>query len=227
MHKVLLTTQFPWRKISPKHRFALLSSQETKNGLVATDFFLNQSIKSPARVSYLAAEKDASRTFFNRTRALYHRLGVDLNPYFDLEDASISDITKLFSCNVMHISGGNTFTLLHSMQKRGILREFYAYLEASNAIIGVSAGAMVLGHNIETAYLCGDLNETGLTDYNAINAFPTSIRVHATEDDSLDSENNILTLSDDDAVVICDNTATSFGKPHFEPHLVKPLSKVN
>ena len=89
--------------------------------------------------------------------------------YFDLDheyDAKMTD--RLLACDAIHLSGGNTYRFLHSVRKRRfgpVLRE---YAMQGGALIGVSAGSILMTPSIRTAGLYPDDNSDGLTNLSSL-----------------------------------------------------------
>lgn len=61
------------------------------------------------------------------------------------------------------IGGGNTYRLLHTLKASGSLEKIREYLQSGGVVFGGSAGAIVLGENIDTCKYA-DENAVGLKD---------------------------------------------------------------
>nr|WP_259545437.1 Type 1 glutamine amidotransferase-like domain-containing protein [Heyndrickxia oleronia] len=80
-------------------------------------------------------------------------------------DIEYDNLQLLEQCQIIYINGGNPFYLLYQMKKSRtdiILRDFVC---RRNMIIGVSAGAVVLGPNIE---IVPEMNSIKLRDFKAL-----------------------------------------------------------
>lgn len=84
-------------------------------------------------------------------------------------DIEYDNLQLLEQCQIIYINGGNPFYLLYQMKKSRtdiILRDFAC---RGNMIIGVSAGAVVLGPNIEIVhYFTPEMNSIKLRDFKAL-----------------------------------------------------------
>ncbi len=94
--------------------------------------------------------------------------------------------------------------------------------QAGKPIVGVSAGAMIMTSSIESATLCGDVNNIGLLDTSALGLVPFLVSPHAersTEEQSngikLASSNarNIVLCADSDALLINGTQIIEYGQP--------------
>lgn len=109
------------------------------------------------RFAFVPSAPDTSRQYFADRKAYYAKLGVDLAVYCDLGgeyDESIVD--QALSCDAIHLSGGNTFGFLAAIRRRDLGRGLTHYARSGGALIGVSAGAILMTPAIITASLCGD-----------------------------------------------------------------------
>ncbi len=75
----------------------------------------------------------------------------------EIGDADLSEFTGIY------IGGGNTYSLLDALRRSGAANSLAAYAHAGNAIYGGSAGAIVLGCDIDTARH-SDTNQVALQD---------------------------------------------------------------
>jgi peptidase E len=93
--------------------------------------------------------------------------GVEVRTLGDIGDLAISDINEGVSVFVM---GGNTFHLLHLLQSHRQMAHL-GQLAKERLIYGVSAGAILLGHDIASAALGeeADENKDGVFDLRGLN----------------------------------------------------------
>jgi peptidase E len=89
---------------------------------------------------------------------------------YTIRDLAKVDVDKLRLHHSMFIMGGNTFTLLSLIKTAGFDTTLKAALNEV-LIYGISAGAIILGHDIESAQLGpgADENTVGLCDLTALN----------------------------------------------------------
>ncbi|WP_432570104.1 Type 1 glutamine amidotransferase-like domain-containing protein [Kineococcus sp. SYSU DK005] len=70
---------------------------------------------------------------------------------------------RLHRSDVVAIPGGNTFALLHHLQRHDLLRALGAFLDGGGRVYGGSAGAIVLGADTAIAR-AEDRNDAGVID---------------------------------------------------------------
>lgn len=104
--------------------------------------------------------------------------------WVDVIDFAAADIewrTRLDECDVMYLSGGNTFYLLDQIRKQG----FDDYLEKilkTKVYVGVSAGSITMTPSIEVAAIPpGDPNIPNLTDLTGLGYVDFEIEPHCNE----------------------------------------------
>jgi dipeptidase E len=121
----------------------------------------------------------------------------------------------------VYIGGGNTFALLAELRRSGFENSLAEYVRRGKAIYGGSAGAAVLGRDIQTVkYL--DRNEVGLVEMHGLDlARGYAIWVHyQPQDDNLIDEyvreysQPVVALSERSGIVIENESMRAVG---FEP----------
>jgi len=81
-----------------------------------------------------------------------------------------NEIEKMLDCNILIITGGNTFTLLRNLRRSGMFEAIKEFAEKKEFVIaGFSAGAIVLTPCICTSGIKGaDVNGVGIKDLSAL-----------------------------------------------------------
>ncbi|GGO01113.1 Type 1 glutamine amidotransferase-like domain-containing protein [Saccharibacillus kuerlensis] len=99
-------------------------------------------------------------------------------------DIEFDDPQVLVHRDVIYINGGNPFTLLYYAKKSGA-DEMIKSLAAQNVIIvGVSAGTLLLGPNINIVdFFTPQMNTIGLTDFKALGVTDKLIFPHYDRED--------------------------------------------
>ena len=160
-------------------KLALLSDPSSVNGLQAIKLVLNAQQKAVAKVGYIASGPEPDRHYFRQTQVLYKNLGTRLACYLELETGFDEEsLVELFSCDVIHLAGGDTFRFLKGLHHRRLIPRLREYARAGGALIGVSAGAMIMTPSIESAPLCGDSNDVGLDNLLALSLTPFHFMPH-------------------------------------------------
>jgi len=99
-------------------------------------------------------------------RVVFPKLKIDM--WTDLTNRKWEDLNKY---GAVYIGGGNTFYLLHHINSNNFDSLLKRYYKSGGIIYGGSAGAIILGRDIQTAGFGSDAerNQVGLTDFNGIN----------------------------------------------------------
>lgn len=174
--------------------------------------------EGPPRIGYLPAASDPRRIWFERNRARYAELGAMLEPYFGLEsDYAPQALPELLACDALHLSGGNTFHFLWCLRQRKLLPVLRDYTARGGVLVGVSAGAVLMGPSIDVAALCGDepvpeLHDTcglGLVDFDFVPHFETSAGAAAMLNDHMARSGRSICACPDGAGLIVEGGAVS------------------
>ncbi len=121
------------------------------------------------RMGYVASGPDPDRIFFERKRAYYENLGIDLCAYLDPDTHDLkAALSSLLGCDAIHLSGGNTYSFLSWLRARAVLPALQDYGRQGGPLIGVSAGAILLTPCVSSAKLCGDAPPSGPMDLSAM-----------------------------------------------------------
>ncbi len=144
---------------------------------------------------------------FDWVKAIFVPLNItDITMWTDLAEHRAGDLEAF---DAVYIGGGNTYSLLAQLAENGFDRSLKAYLAEGRAIYGGSAGAAVLGRDIQTvAHL--DSNEIGLENTSGLNlADGHDIWVHyQAKDDTLieayvrEHQRPVLAISERAGIVI-------------------------
>lgn len=157
----------------------------------------------------------------------------------ELKDVDISNIHMVRSArelvnkdfneySAIFIGGGNTFKLLFELKLTGCFEKIKEYIENDGIIFGGSAGAIILGENIESCK-CDDENEVGLIDttgFNVLNGI--SLLCHFTNRDeekikyntefclNLSHKRKIIAIPEEDTIFINGKNIEIIGtEPYF------------
>jgi dipeptidase E len=164
----------------------LLTSAGIVNPTIEQAFFKLVG-KAPAdiKVAFIptaanAEDGDKVAWFFRQYEDL-RRIGIN---WIDMVDFTFPDIdwqARLDVCDVLYLTGGNTFYLLDQIRKTG----FDSYLKtalASKVYIGGSASSITMTPTIDVAAIPpGDPNLPNLTDLTALNYVDFEIEPHCNQ----------------------------------------------
>lgn len=138
-------------------RLALYSDQEISANQQVDKGTLQLLGKPKADIGYISSVSDPSRQYFTAKQEYYRQYSLNLSPYLELDvDYEPDLLDRLFACDGIHLSGGNTFYFLYWLRQRGLLKRLQDYATHQGVLIGVSAGAILMTPEITSAQLCGD-----------------------------------------------------------------------
>ena len=156
-------------------------------------------------------EGDKVAWFFRQYEDL-RRMGI---AWIDMVDFAAADVdwrARLDACDVLYLSGGNTFYLLDQIRKQG----FDDYLKIaldSKVYVGGSASSITMTPSIDVAAIPpGDPNLPNLTDLTGLNYVDFEIEPHCDEErfgtvEMYAKEHNkrIYAIDDQTAIKVIDN----------------------
>ena len=152
---------------------ALISQPTTPNALRAIGALLSAVAKEKPNVGYIASQPDPNLEYFTQTQRLYQSLNAQMSVYLELESGFNHEaLNALLNCDVIHLSGGDTQRFLRSVKQRELNTVLKSFVKDGGAIVGVSAGAMLLTPSIASAALCGDVitdEEAALSAISLVN----------------------------------------------------------
>jgi dipeptidase E len=81
-------------------------------------------------------------------------------------------LNEVFKSDAIHLGGGNTFYFLNSLRRNNLIFQLKKFVERGGILTGLSAGAILMTENIETAgypEFDRDENEVGLKNLSSLN----------------------------------------------------------
>ncbi|WFR62306.1 Type 1 glutamine amidotransferase-like domain-containing protein [Paenibacillus amylolyticus] len=142
-------------------------------------------------IGYIPSCSDPERKYFEHTRRYYNQIGIDNIHYYDLDlEYEENTFGSIYECDVIHLSGGNTFYFLSLLQKRNMLGQLRSYVKSVSILIGVSAGSILSTPTIEIAGYGEDADENNvdLNDMKALGLVDFEFAPHWDgSEDTLDS----------------------------------------
>ena len=120
------------------------------------------------KIGYIPSVSDMSRDHFNKRKEWYGKYGVKDLLYFDLDvEYDESKIPELLSCDLIHLSGGDTFKFGESTRRRNFKKVFFEYLKKGGIIVGISAGSYLMTPTFKIREVY-EKDETGLANYSGM-----------------------------------------------------------
>lgn len=200
----------------------LLSSMDSKHASTAVAALKARlhSGSSEMTAGYIASQPDPNREYYLPVKEWYASLGIEMNLYLELEQGyDPGQVDRLLACNIIHLSGGDTFRFLYWLKHRGLLPRLKAFVLAGGGMVGLSAGAMILAPSIASAQVCGDRNHIGLQDLSGLGLFEFNLvphlpeREHHTWLEQARRFGPVVLLHDEDVLALQGEEWLSFGSP--------------
>lgn len=138
--------------------------------------------KPTPSLTYIPASSSHGEEDFREFMHHYENYEISHFHYFPVDEGhTTQEANEALKSDIIYLSGGNTFHLLHHLKKSGMLSALKAFAKKGGVLAGLSAGAIVMTPNIATAALphfdC-DENEIGLKDLTAMNLVPFEVFPH-------------------------------------------------
>ncbi|MGG0177494.1 Type 1 glutamine amidotransferase-like domain-containing protein [Gottfriedia acidiceleris] len=128
-----------------------------------------------------ASQQKEKNKFAIKAKQDFNQMGINSVEFIDLEFESAEKLEKY---NIIYINGGNPFYLLHHIRKSGADLIFRRLTENNVIIVGVSAGAVVLGPNLNIVnYFTPQMNIVDIKDLTALEITDKIIFPHYDRDD--------------------------------------------
>lgn len=133
---------------------------------------------------------------------------------------------EVFKSDIIHLSGGNTYYFLKHLRKTKMLSELKKFVKRGGILTGLSAGAIIMTPNIETAGLpefdkdendenLTNLKSLGLVDFEFFPHYKNSKRYDAELIDySSQIEEPIYACPDGSGIIVKDNVISFIGKTY-------------
>lgn len=157
-------------------KLVLYSGQDGIENLGLDEALLGFLGNKQVKFGYIPSCSDPAKKYFHITTQYYQKfckLSDDGFVYFDLDqEYDESRIEELLTCDVIHLSGGNTYYFLNSLKQRKFIPIIQNYVASGGILTGVSAGSMLMSKTIGATTvdtdIGGDQNEIRLKDFSAL-----------------------------------------------------------
>jgi dipeptidase E len=172
--------------------------------------------KRSPRIGYIPSTPDRRRKYFAEKDAYYQKIGFSGLQYFDpAEGASEEEISSFFSLDVIHLAGGEVVPFMNSLRNSGCDARLKAFAARGGLLLGLSAGAMLLGKTFASASLFGEkgvFDGMGFFDFEVVphvsENFP---RLDILRDFAKRQKKTVYALNDGDVVVISGAKIRTYG----------------
>lgn len=144
---------------------------------------------------------------------IHNRSDIQFETADDLSKYKFEDLKNF---DALYISGGNTWNLMQELRKSGFSQEFITYIKNGGVVYGGSAGAIVLGKNIDTHDDENKINLKGSSGLNLLNEY--SVACHYTNKQAgrfhhwtISHNSPIICLPEETGVVLVNNSVLCVG----------------
>lgn len=189
------------------------------------EYFIKLLDKDPKKVTVAfiptAAYPEVDKWFVKATTDEIEKLGMSWEEVELKNEDEDALLKKLKKFDVIYINGGNTFYLLDWVKKSGFNQIIRQLLEEGRIYVGVSAGSIIAGPNIEVSGwdATWDKNVVGLEDLTGLNLVPFAISPHFTEaerrvleEKSKEISYPVWAITDKQAVLVVDDEVEIVGE---------------
>lgn len=130
------------------------------------------------------------------------------------------DLSDLQDYDIYYVCGGNTFYILDRLRKTNLDKVILKAIKKSKFYVGVSAGSIIAGPNIEIAGIDnGDENDIALVDLKGFDLVPFNVSPHYVETGRADVEEffkrknePVIAITDDQAIFVTENDHLLIGE---------------
>jgi dipeptidase E len=160
-----------------------------------------------------ATEKKKNRyTYF--VKYICKKYGYDYIYLNNRLDRNQEELDKLDKCNVLLITGGNTYELMRNLRRSGFDKKIIEFSKRDDTVVvGFSAGAIVLGTTLrllEHRHIkLNDSNKVGIKNISGLGIIDKEVFPHYTKEDEEDLKKyikkfntEVITLKDDEFMVV-------------------------
>ena len=158
-----------------------------------------------AIITTASPQKEKNR-FAQKAKEDFTEMGFQNIDFIDLEFDPVETLTKK---DVLYINGGNPFHLLFHMKRSGADFAVRQFVSKDVVIVGVSAGAVLLGPNIKVVhYFTPKMNTLHIRDFTAIGLTDKLVFHYDREDLYKDQTNQTIEdrLKEFEALESCEMT---------------------
>ena len=139
----------------------------------------NPSIEDSVAIITTASEEKEKNEFSQFAYQQLEKMGYQNIDFFDVEFQNPEELKKY---NVLYMCGGNTFYLLKYLKESGADKIISDLVKQGVVYVGVSAGSIVIGPNINIANeVDPDPNDVKLSDLTGLGVIDLIVCPHFTE----------------------------------------------
>ncbi len=159
---------------------------------------------------------------------LHNRNDVQFELADNLAKYQLEDLKKF---DAIYIGGGNTWNLMQELRDSGFSQKLVSYIKNGGAVYGGSAGAIILGKNIDTHDDENKINLKNTTGFNLLGDY--SVACHYTNDQenlfrewAISHKSPILCLSEETGLIFGNDSVLCVGTKPCVIYLASGVKKV-
>ncbi len=170
------------------------------------EFFISQfdSLDNKTACIVTSGRNEEEQFYINSSIKELEDLGIKV---IEFNIAKHESFVNFPEYDIYYVCGGNTFYILDRMRKTGVDQILIKAVKNNKFYIGVSAGSIIPGPDIEVAGL-GDPNDVNLEDLTGLKLVPYIITPHYNQKEEKDVEafkekrkaEQVIALTDDQAI---------------------------
>lgn len=188
-------------------KLVLYSGGDQSENLNLNKNLLELVSKDKVRMTFIPACSYHGQEDFQDIIDQFRPLGVKKFLRWDI-DRPYSNLVRrtAFDSDIIYLGGGNTYYFLKFLKKEGLVTEFRKWVRDGGILCGMSAGAILLTKNIETAGFPDfdkDDNDEGIKNFNSLDLVEFSFFPHYKNSKRYDSELNKYSKSNEVPVYAC------------------------
>jgi len=191
----------------------LLTSTGLANEKVR-NFFIDQFDRLDDKTACVvtSGRNDEEQFYVNESIKELEALGIKVT---EINIAKKNEFPNLPEFDIYYVCGGNTFYILDRMKKTGIDKVLIEAVKKNKFYLGVSAGSVMAGPDIESSEL-GDPNDIKLMDLSGFKFVPFIIIAHYDKKNKKDCEDFINKRNGETVIPLTDNQAVFADKNGYE-----------
>ena len=206
----------------------LYSGGHYKDNEALNRICIESSGKRHPRITYIPASSEWGLEDFREFVEAFDDIRRCHHVYFPIDYNFTQEMkARALESDIIFLSGGNTFYFLKNLRKSGLLDELKNFHLSGKTLAGLSAGAILLTPNIQTAsypsFDC-DENFVGLRNLKAMNLMPVEFFPHYTNSArykaalmqaSKKSSHPIFGVPDTSGLIYSENELRILGSAHL------------
>lgn len=160
-----------------------------------------------SHIMYIPSNSDGYEPYFQQFQSAFSDLGIkNINAFSADREFSAEQLENLLKSDAIFLSGGNTFYFLDTLKKKGLIEPLQGFVEQRGVLAGMSAGALIMTPNINTASIPSfdsDDNLVGLKELSALDLTHFEFSPHYLPLEAIDNELLNYSKTTDNPVIAC------------------------